>query len=383
MSDKVRVNELATQLGLTNKEILVELEKTIGLVVKSHSSIISKEEADKLIASRKVSAPTSISEQRTQRRPVFGSQAPKAPVETAKRAVKLIKKVKPAPVEEAPKEIDSSISQKLPEVPYVKNSEPTLEQKTEPVQVPTVAIEKIETRKTHPQKIVDKVTPRRDEKPQEKKVEVVGEKPKTEGDGAKKAKAGIDDNMKVIIINLVTTVLICVLFLSVSYVLQSSLLDAKLAKVAAPADASASDGSTDDSTGGDGEEVQKGFILDLGDFILNLSDVSPRKYLKVNVALEVSNKPEDAAAEAPAAKGEGGGKEGAAPAENPLDAEMAQFKPAIRDAVITTLSSKTSAELSTVAGKELAKEQISEAVNGIFAGERDVIRVSFGQFIIQ
>lgn len=208
-------------------------------------------------------------------------------------------------------------------------------------------------------------------------------KPKTEGEGAAKAKGGLDDNMKVIIINLVTTVLICVLFLSVSYVLQSSLLDSKLAKVAAPADAGAGDGSTDDSTGGDGEDVQKGFILDLGDFILNLSDVAPRKYLKVNVALEVSNKPEDAAAAAPAAKGEGGGKEGAAPAENPLEAEMAQFKPAIRDAVITTLSSKTSAELSTVAGKELAKEQISEAVNGIFAGERDVIRVSFGQFIIQ
>jgi flagellar FliL protein len=62
---------------------------------------------------------------------------------------------------------------------------------------------------------------------------------------------------------------------------------------------------------------------------------------------------------------------------------MAQFKPAIRDAVITTLSSKTSAEVSTVAGKELAKEQIIEAVNSIFAGDREVLRVSFGQFIIQ
>ena len=33
--------------------------------------------------------------------------------------------------------------------------------------------------------------------------------------------------------------------------------------------------------------------------------------------------------------------------------------------------------------KELVKEQIAEDVNAIFAGEREVIRVSFGQFIIQ
>ena len=63
--------------------------------------------------------------------------------------------------------------------------------------------------------------------------------------------------------------------------------------------------------------------------------------------------------------------------------EMNQFKPAIRDAVITNLSSKTSAELATTAGKELAKEQISNDINSILAGEREVIRVSFGQFIIQ
>lgn len=210
-------------------------------------------------------------------------------------------------------------------------------------------------------------------------------KPKTEGDASPKEKKPIDENMKVIIINLVTTVLICVLFLSVSYVLQASLLDSKLSKLPAPA-ASDSDPAADNANDGESDqsEVQKGFIVDLGDFILNLSDVAPRKYLKVNVALEVSSKPEDAAATAAPAKKEGKeGGEGAASAGNPLEAEMAQFKPAIRDAVITTLSSKTSSEVSTVAGKELAKEQITEAVNGIFAGEREVLRVSFGEFIIQ
>lgn len=201
-------------------------------------------------------------------------------------------------------------------------------------------------------------------------------KPKTEGEATKTEKKPVDENMKVIVINLITTVLICILFLSVNYVLQASLLNSKLAN--RPADANASDSADSaDSSADDSADVQKGFILDLGDFILNLSDVSPRKYLKVNVALEVSSKPEDTQA-APAKK-EG---EGAA-AASPLETEMAQFKPAIRDAVITNLSSKTAAELSTVAGKELAKEQIADSVNGLFAGDREVLRVSFGDFIIQ
>ncbi|MDD3436056.1 MAG: flagellar basal body-associated FliL family protein [Candidatus Gastranaerophilales bacterium] len=206
-------------------------------------------------------------------------------------------------------------------------------------------------------------------------------KPKAEGEeGGAKAKVQIDENVKVIIINLLTTVLICTLFLSVSYILMSNLLDSKLAHRMPAGDEATADTSGEDTSS---EEMQHGFILDLGDFILNLSDVSPRKYLKVNVALEVSTRPEDTEA-APKAEGGHGGHGGeSAPAVSPLETEMAQFKPAIRDAIITTLSSKTAAELSTTAGKELAKEQISEAVNGIFAGERDVLRVSFGQFIIQ
>lgn len=191
-------------------------------------------------------------------------------------------------------------------------------------------------------------------------------------------KPKIDDNMKMIAINLATTVLICVLFLSVNYVLQANLLNSKFAHQQA---VKTEEG--EESEEGDGEEVQRGVIVDLGDFILNLSDVSPRKYLKVNVAIEVSKTPADIAAEAAPSSGGHGGHGGGEPAVSPIEAEMTQFKPAIRDAIITTLSSKTSAELATVAGKELAKEQITEAVNGLFAGERDVIRVSFGQFIIQ
>ena len=51
--------------------------------------------------------------------------------------------------------------------------------------------------------------------------------------------------------------------------------------------------------------------------------------------------------------------------------------------VISVLSNKTSDELSTPTGKEIAKEEILEMVNNIFEGQRDVIKVNFYQFIIQ
>ena len=63
--------------------------------------------------------------------------------------------------------------------------------------------------------------------------------------------------------------------------------------------------------------------------------------------------------------------------------DIEQFKPAIRDAIITVMSNKTSDELSSTTGKELAKEEIKEMVNNVFGGQREVLRVSFGQFIIQ
>jgi flagellar basal body-associated protein FliL len=203
-------------------------------------------------------------------------------------------------------------------------------------------------------------------------------KPKTEDDGSSKPKVNIpiDDNMKLIIINLVSTVLICILFISVNYILQSSLLNSKLEHI--QSHGGESEELADEMSS---EEVTRGIVVDLGDFILNLSDINPRKYLKVNVALEVSSKPEDHVVEESGGHGHGHGE--STPAVSPVETEMTNFKPAFRDAVISTLSSKTSAELSSVAGKELAKEQMAEAINGIFAGEREVIRVSFGQFIIQ
>lgn len=211
-------------------------------------------------------------------------------------------------------------------------------------------------------------------------------KPKTNENIAKDGKSsgggagGGMDSSKLLIANTVTTVVICILFIGVNYFVQTNFMNDKFAVIM---NTISNDGASEDG-GGESDEVERGLILDLGDFVLNLSDVNARRYLKANVAIELTKKATDPGA-TPAHAGEAHahGEEAAVDPMKEIEAEMAQFKPSIRDAVISTLSSKTSDELSSIAGKEEAKEQIKEAVNAIFAGEREVLRVSFGNFIIQ
>lgn len=188
MSDKVKIQDLAAQLGVTNKEVMAELDKKLGIIVKSPLSSISQEEAKKFITLRKSTAQTSISEQRTQRRPVFSNEAPKAPVETAKRAVKLIKKAKPAPepvVEEAPKEPEKPATVELPKVPYVNKPEPKIEPKKEEAPIQAVVIEKTESKKALPGKIVDVVEPKKEAPAEKPGSQPTSEKPSGDAAAAK------------------------------------------------------------------------------------------------------------------------------------------------------------------------------------------------------
>lgn len=187
---------------------------------------------------------------------------------------------------------------------------------------------------------------------------------------------GRQDFTKFLIMTLSSIVIMFIVFAGVNYMIMENLINQKMGTLAAQ-------GEDVEEEEGEEDEIQKGIIVDLGDFILNLCDENQKKYLKVNVAIEVTKKDTDFQTVEPA-KSSGHGE--AAPAADPMEEiqkEMNQYKPAIRDAVITNLSSKTSAELSTAAGKELAKEQITNDINSILGGEREVLRVSFGQFIIQ
>ena len=190
---------------------------------------------------------------------------------------------------------------------------------------------------------------------------------------------GQQDFTKFLILTISSIVIMFVVFAGVNYVVMENLITQKIGSLNTSQEELGEEG-------GDEDQIQKGIIVDLGDFILNLCDESQKKYLKVNVAIEVTKKDTDFPEAEPAKGGGHGGHGEAAAPGDPMEAiqkEMNQFKPAIRDAVITNLSSKTSTELATAAGKELAKEQITNDINSILGGEREVLRVSFGQFIIQ
>lgn len=202
-------------------------------------------------------------------------------------------------------------------------------------------------------------------------------KQKTEANlpGPKENKSQSVDISKMIIINSVVIAVVCSLFMGINYHLQNTLLNKKLEKLALSS-AGSEEGDTESS-----ETVERGIVLDLGDFILNLSDSSARRYLKVNVAIELSRKSTDPDP-SKVSSGGGHGGESADPMAL-IDQEMSQYKPSIRDAVISSLSTKNSDELATISGKEQAKQEIKDSVNAILNGEREVIRVSFGNFIIQ
>ena len=205
----------------------------------------------------------------------------------------------------------------------------------------------------------------------------IKQKSETPSIGQKENKGQSMDMTKMIIINTVIIAVVCSLFMGINYHIQNSLLSQKLSKLAVAS------GEEEDLSSGDEDVVERGIVVDLGDFILNLSDTNARRYLKVNVAIELSRKDTDPD---PAAAASGGGHGGHGSAPDPMaqiEQEMSQYKPAIRDAVISCISTKNSDELATIAGKEQAKQEIKESVNAILNGEREVIRVSFGNFIIQ
>ena len=181
----------------------------------------------------------------------------------------------------------------------------------------------------------------------------------------------------IMIINNVVMLIVIIIAMIIMYILLDSSFNKKLAKLM----------PTDEEEIDETQDVkQEGILLDLGDFILNLADVTPRRYLKVGIAMELSKTEEEVVTSEALAQTKPQGGHGASTPVDPnasIISEMERYKPAIRDAVISVLSNKTSDELSTPTGKELAKEEITEMVNNVFEGQREVMRVSFGQFIIQ
>lgn len=137
------------------------------------------------------------------------------------------------------------------------------------------------------------------------------------------------------------------------------------------------------------EEVEKPPVfkkIKLDPIIVNLSEA--KSFLKVSMLLEYDA---DALTKA-FAHGEGGGAghggggsggEAAAP-EGGFPPEIIEKEPVVKDTILRILSSKTTADVLTVNGKQALKEELIEAVNeAIEAPEPIIVNIYFIEFIIQ
>ena len=106
------------------------------------------------------------------------------------------------------------------------------------------------------------------------------------------------------------------------------------------------------------KKVEKGPVLSLDEFLVNLADPGSDHFLKVTVGLELDK----AKGKAPEA--------------------LKEDTPLIRDAVLSSLSSKTRDQLAVEAGREKLKAEIKKKVNAAL-GEEDVQGVYFTNFVTQ
>jgi flagellar FliL protein len=103
-------------------------------------------------------------------------------------------------------------------------------------------------------------------------------------------------------------------------------------------------------------KVSMGPVYAMDPFLVNLADPGRPRLLKVVLNLELDS--------------------GAVAAE--LDA----LKPKVRDTLLTLLSSKTMADLATVADKERLRNEIIHRVNTFIAAGK-VVEVYFAEFVVQ
>src|SRR5438067_4662970 len=107
--------------------------------------------------------------------------------------------------------------------------------------------------------------------------------------------------------------------------------------------------------------------------VVNLTDKSASKYLKVALTLEfidskLKDPPKGAAVTAQ---------------QTEFAADMAPYSAIIDDALVTTLSSKSSSDLLKPDGKEQLKSELINNVNHALREEEKVVNVYFTSFIIQ
>jgi flagellar FliL protein len=107
--------------------------------------------------------------------------------------------------------------------------------------------------------------------------------------------------------------------------------------------------------------------------VVNLADKGTSKYLKVDVTLEfIDTKMKDPPPAAAVAQ-----------QQTDFATEISPYSAIIEDALTTTLSSKTSADLLAPSGKDQLKTDLINNVNKALHDQEQVVNVYFTSFIIQ
>lgn len=124
------------------------------------------------------------------------------------------------------------------------------------------------------------------------------------------------------------------------------------AKEEAHGEAASGHGGSDGHGGGKAAPAQS--MVTIPTFVVNLSDPSGRRYLKLTMDLEVKGPPE------------------------PVQGAMSK----IRDALLMLLSSKSVEDLAGVEGKITLRKEVADRINQVL-GKPVVMRVYFTDFVIQ
>jgi len=170
-----------------------------------------------------------------------------------------------------------------------------------------------------------------------------------EGEGKKSSKM-------LLIIIVAVLVLVLIIGAVVAFLMMGN-DDAAASSAPAAKETSSNSSSGGSSNGGaDGSMTDVGLMYPLDTFTVNLLSESGRRYLKVELNLEIE------------------GEE--------LTPELDTKKPILRDIIIRILSSKSLEEISTIKGKEKLKEQIVNDVNMRLKDGR-VKNVYFTDFVVQ
>ncbi|MBF2052502.1 MAG: flagellar basal body-associated FliL family protein [Candidatus Sericytochromatia bacterium] len=117
-----------------------------------------------------------------------------------------------------------------------------------------------------------------------------------------------------------------------------------------------------------------GPLMDLGPFIVNLGDVSERRYLRISMSLDFQTQD---------AQFVEGNEEQRRQWSSALKHELERLEPVFKDVVVTTLTVKQPQTLSTANGKEELKAELIARLNRHLPSRAAVQNIYLTDFVIQ